>query len=252
MLQNQGAFMRLARVILSAAVLISALVGVWPAAAAPSAQDQPALITSPRDGAQLTGVVQITGNAFHAKFERYELAWASQSAPDDWHMIASVNNQITNNGSLGTWDTGQLQPGVYRLMLRVVRNDDKTIDFVVNNLSINQGTPTPEASPTPLPGPTIPPSPAPDIGGATPTVVIAQPPTSTPQATAKPGAAAVDTSGGSRTPSIQINPAGFGQAFCNGALYTLLIFVIWGIIVGVRQIARWALRELQRPRVPRQ
>lgn len=245
--------MRLARVILSAAVLISTLAAVCPAAAAPSAQDQSALITSPRDGAQLTGVAQITGNAFHAKFERYELAWASQSAPDNWQMIASVNNQITNNGSLGTWDTSQLQPGVYRLRLRVVRNDDRTIDFVVNNLSINQGTPTPAASPTPLPGPTIPPSPTPG-GGATPTVVIAQPPTSTPQVTAttKPGAAAVDTSSGSRTPSIQINFAGFGQAFCNGALYTFLIFVIWGIIVGVREIARWALRQMRRPPIARQ
>jgi hypothetical protein len=246
-------FMRLARIILSAAVLISVLAAVWPASAAPDAQDPSAVITSPRDGEQLKGVVQITGNAFHPKFERYELAWAAQSSPDNWQMIASVNNQITNNGSLGTWDTSPLPPGVYRLLLRVVREDDKTIDFVVNNLSINQGTPTPEASPTPLPGPTIPPSPAPNVGGATPTVVIAQPPTSTPQATttAKPGVAAVDTSGGFRTPSIQINPAGFGQAFCNGALYTFLIFIIWGIVVGMREIARWALRQVRRPPMPK-
>jgi len=240
--------MRLARIILSSALLIAAWVAAWPVAAAPSEQDQPALITSPRDGAQLTGVVQITGNAFHAKFERYELAWALQSSPEDWQMIASVNNQISNNGSLGTWDTSKLQPGVYRLRLQVVRNDDKTIDFVVNNLSINQGTPTPAASPTPLPGPTIPPSPTPG-SGATPTVVIAQPPTSTPQAvaTAKPGAASVATPGAPRTPSIQVNFASFGQAFCDGALYTLLIFVVWGIVVGARGVARWALRRLRRP-----
>ena len=245
--------MRLARLILSAAILIATLVAVWPAAAAPSGQDQPALITSPRDGAQLTGVIQITGNAFHAKFHHYELAWALQSAPEDWQMIASVNNQITNNGSLGTWDTSQLQPGTYRLRLRVARDDDKTVDFVVNNLSINQGTPTPAASPTPLPGPTIPPSPTPG-GGATPTVVIVQPPTSTPQvvATARPGAAAVATAGGPRTPSIQVNLAGFGQAFCNGALYTFLIFTVWGIVVGVREIARWVLRQMRRPPLPKE
>ena len=227
--------------------MIAAWVAAWPVAAAPSAQDQ-ALITSPRDGAQISGVVQITGNAFHAKFEHYELAWALQSSPEDWQMIASVNNQITNNGSLGTWDTSKLQPGVYRLRLRVVRNDDKTVDFVVNNLSINQGTPTPEASPTPLPGPTIPPSPTPG-SGATPTVIIVQPPTSTPQvvSTAKPGAASVATPGGPRTPSIQVNFASFGQAFCNGALYTFLIFVVWGIVVGARGIARWTWRRWRRP-----
>lgn len=240
--------MRLARFILSCALLIAALAAAWPIAAAPSAQDQQALITSPRDGAQITGIVQITGNAFHAKFEHYELTWALQSSPENWQMIASVNNQITNNGSLGTWDTSKLQPGVYRLRLRVVRNDDKTVDFVVNNLSINQGTPTPEASPTPLPGPTIPPSPTPG-SGATPTVIIAQPPTSTPQvvSTAKPGAASVVTPGSPRTPSIQVNFAGFGQAFCNGALYTFLIFVVWGIVVGARGIARWTWRRLRRP-----
>ena len=245
--------MRLARLFLSATVLIAALVAAWPTAAAPSGQDQPALITSPRDGAQLTGVIQITGNAFHAKFHHYELAWALQSAPEDWQMIASVNNQITNNGSLGTWDTSQLQSGTYRLRLRVVRDDDKTVDFVVNNLSINQSTPTPAASPTPLPGPTIPPSPTPG-SGATPTVVVVQPPTSTPQvvATARPGAAAIATAGGPRTPSIQVNPAGLGQAFCNGALYTFLIFTVWGIVVGVREIARWALRQARRPPLPKE
>jgi hypothetical protein len=245
--------MRRARVILSAAILIATLAAVWPVAAAPSAQDQFALITSPRDGAQITGVVQITGNAFHGKFEHYELAWALQSAPEDWQMIASVNNQITNNGSLGTWDTSKLQPGVYRLRLRVVRNDEKTIDYVVNNLSINQGTPTPAASPTPLPGPTIQPSPTPG-SGATPTVLIVQPPTSTQQAvaTARPDAATVATPGGPRTPSIQVNFASFGQAFCNGALYTLLIFVVWGIVVGARGIARWALRRLRKPALPKE
>jgi hypothetical protein len=239
--------MRLARIVLSSALLIAALVAAWPVAAAPSAQDQP-LITSPRDGAQITGVVQITGNAFHPKFARYELAWALQSSPENWQMIASVNNQISNNGSLGTWDTSTLQPGVYRLRLRVVRDDDKSVDFVVNNLSINQSTPTPEASPTPLPGPTIPPSPTPGRG-ATATVIIAQPPTATPQAvaTAKPGAASAATSGSPRTPSIQVNFASFGQAFCNGALYTFLIFVVWGIVVGARGIARWTLRRMRRP-----
>jgi len=50
-------------------------------------------------------------------------------------------------------------------------------------------------------------------------------------------------SSGPRTPSIQVNFASFGQAFCNGALYTFLIFVVWGIVVGVRGIARWTLGQ---------
>jgi hypothetical protein len=223
------------------------LLGASPALAAPSAQDQNANITAPKDGDKLTGVVQIMGTATHSKFDHYELAWASQSTPDNWQMIASVQNRIVN-GSLGTWDTSQLPPGVYRLMLRVVREGDKSTDVVVNNLSINQGTPTPAASPTPPIGPTIPPSPTRGAVAATPTVAIVQPPTSTPQpAATKTSTGTASTPGGPRTPSIQINFASFGQAFCNGVIYTLLIFFVWGVIVIARGIMRWALRQMRRP-----
>ena len=135
--------MRLVRILLSAALLIATLTIALPAVA----QSQLAAITSPRDGAQLKGVVQIEGTATHGKFHHYELAWAPQGT-ENWQQIAFVQNQITN-GSLGTWDTTSFQPGVYRLRLRLVRDDNQTIDVVVNNLSINQGTPTPPPSPTP-------------------------------------------------------------------------------------------------------
>ena len=235
------------RFLLSVILLVTILLGVLPAQAAPLVQDPNAVITSPKDGDQLKGVVQIMGTATHGKFEHYELAWAPQSAPEDWQMIAIVQNQIVN-GSLGTWDTAQLPPGVYRLRLRVVRGGDKSSDSVVNNLNINQGTPTPAVTPTPPIGPTIPPSPTPGAPAATPTVAIAQPPTSTPQpAATKAPAGAVAPSTGPRAPSIQINFASFGQAFCNGVLYTFLIFVVWGIVVGMRTITRWVLREMRRP-----
>jgi len=234
--------MRLARALLKVATLIALLATALPA----SAQQQNAVITAPSNGAQLTGVVQIMGTAAHGKFERYELAYSPQNA-DSWQLIASVQNQI-NNGSLGTWDTATLQPGVYRLRLRLFRDNNDPIDFVVNNLNIKQGTPTPAATLTPQPGPTIPPSPTRGAGGPTPTVMIVQPPTSTPQsaATPKPGASSASaTSGGTRGPSIHVNFASFGQSFCNGALYTGLLFAIWGVVLGLREIGRWVLRLLR-------
>jgi len=245
--------MRPARIILSIVLLIANLIAVLPAAAEPSTQERQAIITSPRDGAQLRGVVQIAGTATDPKFDHYELAWAAQNAPDNWQLIASVQNQITN-GPLGTWDTSQLQPGVYLLRLRVVREEEKLVEAIVRDLSVNQSTPTPAASPTAPIGPTIPPSPTRGVITATPTVVILQPPTSTPQvtATAKPGAVAVSTpSSGLRAPSIQVNFASFGQAFCNGALYTFLIFFVWGIVLGARGIVRWALRRLRALNLPK-
>jgi hypothetical protein len=239
--------MRVARFLLFIVLAAVNVAAVVPAAAAPLAQDQQiASITAPKDGDQLKGVVQIMGTATHGKFDHYELAWAAQSSPENWQIIASVQNQITN-GSLGTWDTTPLQPGVYRLRLRVVRQEDKFTDFIVNNLSINQGTPTPAASPTPPIGPTIAPSPTPGAALATPTVSIAQPPTSTPQATStKSAAGEVATSTGSRTPTIQVNFASLGQAFCNGALYTFLIFVVWGCVLAFRGILRWSLKQARR------
>ena len=240
--------MRLARILLSAALLIASLTIALPAVA----QSQLAAITSPRDGAQLKGVVQIEGTATHGKFHHYELAWAPQGT-ENWQQIAFVQNQITN-GSLGTWDVTSFQPGVYRLRLRLVRDDSQTIDVVVNNLSINQGTPTPPPSPTPLTEPTA--SPAPTTGAviATPTVVIVQPPAATPQpaTTAKPVAGTGSTTPGNPlTSSIQVNFASFGQAFCNGVLYTVLIFVAWGVILAMRGISRWVLRQLRAPTSPK-
>jgi hypothetical protein len=235
--------MRLARS-LFAALLIANLIAAWPAAA----QEGQAVITSPREGAELIGVVQITGTATDPRFDHYELAWASQNSPDEWQTFASVQNQVSD-GSLGTWDTAQLQPGVYRLRLMVYRSDSSFNYAALNTLSINQSTPTPEAPPTASVGPTIPPPPT-EGAAATPTVVIVQPPTSTPQAATtgqSSAGAGSDTSGGSRTPSIQVNFASFGQAFCNGILYTFLIFFVWGVVVGMRAIARWAWRHWQTP-----
>jgi hypothetical protein len=240
--------MRLVRILLSAALLITSLLIALPAVA----QDQTAAITSPPDGAQLKGVVQIEGTATHGKFHHYELAWAPQNT-DDWQQIAFVQNQITN-GSLGTWDTTPFPPGVYRLRLRLVFDNDQTRDVVVNNLSINQGTPTPPPSPTSPAEPTDLPIPTTGAIVATPTVVIVQPPASTPQATTtgQPSAGTGSTTPGNpRTPSVQVNFASFGQAFCNGILYTFLLFVAWGTILALRGISRWVLRQLRAPTSPK-
>ena len=240
--------MCLARILLSAALLITSLIIALPAVA----QSQNAAITSPRDGAQLKDVVQIEGTATHGKFHHYELAWAPQNA-EDWQQIAFVQNQITN-GSLGTWDVTPFQPGVYRLRLRLVYDNDQTTDVVVNNLSINQGTPTPPPSPTLPAEPTA--SAIPTTGAivATPTVLIVQPPASTPQTTttAQPSAGTGSTTPGNpRTPSVQVNFGSFGKAFCNGVLYTFLFFVAWGVILAMRGISRWMLRRLRAPTSPK-
>ena len=240
--------MRPVRILLTATLLITSLLVALPAVA----QGQNATITSPRDGAQLKGVVQIEGTATHGKFHHYELAWAPQNA-EDWQQIAFVQNQITN-GSLGTWDTTAFPPGVYRLRLRLVYDNDQTKDVVVNNLRINQGTPTPPPSPTSPAEPTAMPIPPTGPVVATPTVVIVQPPADMPDATAtaKPSTGAGSTtSGGSRTPSVQVNFSSFGQAFCNGILYTFLLFVAWGVVLALRGISRWALRRMRAPTPPK-
>lgn len=240
--------MRSGRPLLLAIILASLLaIPTVTALAAPLAQERQAIITSPRDGAEIKGVVQISGTASDPKFDHYEMAWSSQNAPEAWQTFVNAGQPVYN-GVLGSWNTTSLPAGTYSLRLRVVRNEDKFSETYIRNLSVNQGTATPAASSTPAATPTGKASPASNPITTPPTVVIVQqPPTATPQAksTAKPGAAAASTPSSPRTPSIQVNVGSFGEAFCNGVLWTVLLFGLWGILWATRKVMFWVLRQMR-------
>jgi RHS repeat-associated protein len=76
-----------------------------------------AAITSPADGAAVTGPVAIIGTATDANFLRYELAYAP-AGEDTWTLLAEGNSAVAN-GTLGTFDPTTLLNDLYTLRLTV-------------------------------------------------------------------------------------------------------------------------------------
>jgi len=209
-----------------------------PLLAAPPSQEQ-AIISSPRDGAVVRGVVSIIGTAMHPEFWKYEVYYAPEPNPtDQWVFIGTLHETSVENGPLETWNTSFIPDGVYALRLRVVRRDANYTEYTVHNISVSNtkptDTPTPEASPTPENTPTPPPP--------TDTPEIQQPPTSTPRpsptsisATATPE----DEDSAVARPTVEVNTGNLSKAFCYGGGATVALFGLFTIYAIIRRIVIW-------------
>lgn len=102
------------------------------------------VVSSPKDGEIVRGVVEIIGTANIENFGFYKLG---MKRPDEslWATI-QAGNQIKINEKLGDWDTRQLVPGVYQMSLVVVDNEAKASQPCA--VQVNVTTPL-EESPSP-------------------------------------------------------------------------------------------------------
>lgn len=76
-------------------------------------------ISNPAVGADLKGVVEISGTAAGDGFISYELAYAYDAENAmTWFPIA-VGSQTVMNGKLGNWDTSTITDGNYALKLTI-------------------------------------------------------------------------------------------------------------------------------------
>jgi hypothetical protein len=203
--------------------------------AAPPSQEQ-AIISSPRDGAVVRGVVSIIGTAMHPEFWKYEVYYAPEPNPtDQWVFIGILHETPVENGLLETWNTNFIPDGVYALRLRVVRRDANYTEYTVHNISVANtkptDTPTPEASPTPENTPTPPPP--------TATPEIEQPPTSTPRPLPTPIPATATPEDENQPPKVEVNTGNLGKAFCYGTGATAAIFGLLAIYAIIRRIVIW-------------
>jgi hypothetical protein len=214
------------------AVIAAATCAVSPAAA----QEGVGVITSPLDGALLTGLVPITGSATHPQFTRYELAFGySPNLADTWFSIQPPANSQVINEVLGRWDTTQITDGVYVLRLRVFYGENAYLETFVANVRVQNSTPTPPAA-TPLP-----PTPAPSAtAGPTNTApAIELPPTPTVRATTITGGG--PPGGQDNGPSAEGGPINLDRvvtAFIGGVRLTALVFLILGAYVVFRALLR--------------
>lgn len=118
--------------------------------------DIPVAITSPAEGANVQGIVEITGRAASAQFESYRLEYRSETLGGDWVLITQSTSPVTE-GTLGLLDTRALPgTGLYTLRLVLEDRDLGEVSVEVHVLLIDSGEqPTPEPvtpAPTTEPG----------------------------------------------------------------------------------------------------
>lgn len=203
------------------------------ALAAPPAQGDLAVITSPQNNAIVRGLVPIQGSATHSQFQFYKVEYAREPVTgDNWVIIGAIHEQQVVDGQLEVWDTTQVPDGSYSLRLRVVKIDGNYNEAFVVQVVVANAQPTETPTPAETPIPTITPTPLPP----TPTIVIEQPALAT-------GAA---TPVATRTTPLP-TPSGDEEAFSldttllqtaclYGAGISLGVFLLFGLMAALRNL----------------
>jgi hypothetical protein len=100
-------------------------------------------IDLPKDGTEVSNIVEIQGTANSTSFGFYKL---EMKRPDEqkWLTILA-GNETRQNAVLGAWNTSLLAPGEYQLALVVVDNQGQSLPPCVIQIRIasSAGTPTP-------------------------------------------------------------------------------------------------------------
>ncbi len=222
----------------SIALILAALSGPGVFAAPPAQGDQ-AVITSPQNNAVVRGQVAIVGSATHSQFQFYKVEFAREPVVGEaWAIIGAIHQQQVTNGQLETWDTSQLPDGSYTLRLRVVRLDGNYSEYSVVQVVVANAQPT--ETPTPAVVATKPPTVTPTALPPTPTIVIEQPvvtntlPTAaTPVgATRTPLPTPISDEGG----SFSLDVAPLQTACLYGAGVGLGIFLLFGFMAALRNL----------------
>jgi hypothetical protein len=201
-----------------------------------------AVITTPLDGATVSGIVPILGTAAHPQFLRYELAFAYSPNPTGtWFTLQDPVKTPVVNEVLGRWDTTGISDGVYTLRLRVYWTDRSFLEAFARDVRVQNATPTP---PAPLPNtPTAGAAATPLSGGqATATPVIVLPPTSTPRPTPPVAGANTTSRPGNPAPSW-LDRQVIGRAVLTGLTLTGGLFALLGLYLGFKAALRYRPRR---------
>lgn len=98
-------------------------------------------IASPQNGAEVSGIVEISGSANVPDFGFYKIEMR-RIDEQDWLTILA-NNQLQAGGLLGTWNTALLPPAVYQLRLVIVDNQGAALLPCEIQISVVSNTQTP-------------------------------------------------------------------------------------------------------------
>lgn len=204
--------------------------GVLPLVAATFAQQGGQVaITSPQENATVRGLVVVQGSASVPSFQFYKVEFGRGTGPSDWHVIGSTYPNPVVDGVLVQWDTTGVPDGVYSLRVTAVKTDGNWQEgpvrqvVVANKKATETPTPTLEPTPKATPGPSPTPGPTVTLAFLQPTSVMAQ-----PTATPTPVRA-------QRASLPQLPIATWREAACMGAGTMAAIFVVLGMVFGLRR-----------------
>lgn len=200
--------------------------------AEPVQQQSQVQITSPEVSQEIRGVVPIIGSALVSDFQYYKVEYGIGPDPSQWFVIGSMHEVPVVNGQLEIWDTTRLPDGVYSLRLRAVKRDGNYGEFFVRQVVIVNARPT--HTPTSEPSPTLTAAAAPTVSAtprATATLQIIA-----PSAALSPPTATPTLSRPQQRQVLPVDPKDWQQAFCYGALATGAVFVLLGIVFGLRRL----------------
>ncbi len=108
------------------------------------------VVTSPRPGDALQGLVVITGSTDLAGFQSVEVSFNYLSgSPDTWFLIQQSRSPV-REGALAVWDTTTIADGTYRLRVQVLLPDGKHSDVIISGLRVRNYTPIETNTPAPV------------------------------------------------------------------------------------------------------
>jgi len=220
--------------VLIALILTSLSAMFWRGAlAAPLAQGNLAIITSPQNNAIVRGQVAVQGSATHPQFQFYKLEYALEPASDDrFAIVGAIRDQQVINGQLEVWDTTQVPDGSYTLRLRVVRLDGNYSEYAVVQVVVANAQPTETPTPSASPTPTISPTPLPP----TATIVIDQPALPTGAATPVPTPVAPLPTPSEDKVSLNFDTTSLQTACLYGIGISVGIFLLFGLLAALRNL----------------
>jgi len=172
-------------------------------------------VLSPTDGSVLQGVVTVHGKAALEGFSALEVSFAYADDPTETWFLLYEGVQPVTEGELAVWDTTTLPDGEYRLRVRVVLRDGQVRDAVVQGLRVRNYSPVEVDTPFP--------------SGSAPTLMAT--------ATAQPSPTALRWTPTPFPPNpLQISMAEWTFWLLQGALFTVVVFVVLGVYLLLR---RW-------------
>lgn len=153
-------------------------------------------ITSPKNGEEVFGWVEIRGTVDFEDFDRYEITYGVGTNPQGWDWISGPHPVQVRDGVLGAWQIPvEMTPGPYTL--RIVAYNKRGAQFETRvQVNVVGPTPTPTPEITPTETPTITPTPT-ETPTVTPTPLL---PTDTPTASPTPTDTPTDT------PTVEPSP----------------------------------------------